>query len=211
MAITTYSDLVRVVESFLDRDDLDDVEIPDAITLVDSKLKRDLRKVNTREAFTINSLVEALPAGASEVRYLSLNTSTGAYNKPLEQVSPAALADSAARFQSSGRPTKFSVVDGNIIFNRTPDDTYDATISYFNEHTPLDEGDSSTWTLLAEEPDLYLEGVLTQMFTFLQHDERVAEHRAEFEKIIEKINRKRERTEFGAAPQPIRLPVVFGE
>jgi hypothetical protein len=211
MAITTYSDLVRVVGSFLDRDDFDAVEIPDAITLVDSKLKRDLRKVNTREAFTINSLVEALPAGASEVRYLSLNTSTGAYNKPLEQVSPAALADSAARFQSSGRPTKFSVVDGNIIFNRTPDDTYDATISYFNEHTALDAGDSSTWTLLAEEPDLYLEGVLTQMFTFLQHDERVAEHRAEFERIIEKINRKRERTEFGAAPQPIRLPVVFGE
>lgn len=211
MAIATYNDLVRVVESFLDRDDLDDVEIPDAITLVDAKLKRDLRKETTRAAFTIDSLVEALPSGASEVRYLSLNTSTGAYNKPLEQVSPAALADSAARFQSSGRPTKFSVVDGNIIFNRTPSESYAATITYFNEHVPLSASDSSTWTLLAAEPDLYLEGVLTQMFTFLQHDERVAEHKAEFERIIEKINNKRARTEFGAAPQPIRLPVVFGE
>lgn len=211
MAITTYDDLVRVVASYLDREDLDDVEIPDAITLVDSKLKRDLRKANTREAFTINTLVEALPAGASEVRYLQLNTSTGAYNKPMQQVSPAALADSASRFQSSGIPTKFSVVDGNIIFNREPADTYDAIISYFNEHVPLDSSDPSSWTMLAEEPDLYVEGVLAQMFTFLQHDERVAEHDAKFEKIIEKINRKRERTEFGAAPQPIRLPVVFGE
>lgn len=211
MAISTYNDLVRVVGSFLDRADFDAVEIPDAITLVDSKLKRELRKKNTREAFVIDALVEALPAGASEVRYLQLNTSTGGYNRPLEQVSPATLADSASRFQSSGIPTKFSVVDGNIIFNREPAEAYDAIISYFNEHTNLDPDDPGSWELLAEEPDLYLEGVLTQMFTFLQHDERVAEHRAEFEKIIEKINNKRARTEFGAAPQPIRLPVVFGE
>lgn len=211
MAIATYSDLVTVVAAFLNREDLSAVHIPNAITLVDAKLKRELRKKTTRASFTIDSLVEALPSGASEVRYLQLNTSTGAYNAPMQQVSPAALADSASRFQSSGRPTKFSVVDGNIIFNRTPAESYAATISYFNTHTNLDSSNAATWTLLAEEPDLYIEGVLTQMFTFLQHDERVAEHRAEFEKIIESINNKRAKTEFGAAPQPIRLPVVFGE
>ncbi len=207
MAISTHAELVAAVARYLDRSDLSVTEIPEAIQLVDAKLDRELRKNTTREPFTINALVKALPTGASEVRYLKINEPSGTVNRILEQVSFAALADSSSKFTSSGRPTKYAVMDGNIIFNRTPDTSYTAEIAYFDTHTSA----ATDASLIAAEPDLYLEGTLTQMFTFLQHDERVAEHKANFEAIIASVNKKRERVEFGAAPQPIRLPVVFGE
>jgi hypothetical protein len=202
--------LVNTVAAFLDREDMSAVHIPNAIVLVDAKLDRELRKTVTRRNIVINSDVENLPDGASEVRYLRLNEAGGFHNKPLEQTTPLGLADSSSRFFSAGRPTRYAVVDGQMIFDRTPADAYDAEIVYYNAHTPLDPANAGTWSLLAAEPDLYLEGVLYTMFTFLQHDERVPEHKMEFEKIIASINNKRARVELGAAPQPIRLPVVFG-
>jgi hypothetical protein len=204
MAISTYTELKTAVANWLGRSDLTD-RIPEFITLAEAAIARLLRKQVTRAALTLNSDAVSLPAGATELRSVRLNTDTRKY--PLYLTTPEGLA--SVRRVGSGVPNYAAVLDGVLLLDIDPDADYTAEISYFDTLTALSTG-SPTNSTLTGSPDIYLFGALKEAEPYLEHDERVALWEAKFQKAIDDENNARERAELGGAPMVMRLPVVFG-
>lgn len=208
MAISNYSELQTAVGNWLNRSDLTD-RIPEFIALAEAEIKRKLRRKVVKAVLTIDAAEEALPSAAAELRSWRLNTSTAAWNGPRDILSNEALNDYRTMFQSAGRPRYAAVVNQTLLVVPAPDQAYTAEIVYFEALTALSTS-NTTNTTLTESPDLYLYGALKHAAPYLEHDERVPTWKGMFDAAIDELNLVREREEFGGAPLPVRLPVVFG-
>lgn len=203
MALDSYNALKDSVADFLNRDDLDDV-IPDLITLAEKQIDRRLRRGTVRAGFVINAQVQALPSDCAELRSIRYDVSLSRHAIPI--VTPEALSD--FRTESQGLPRYAAVVDGVLLFDRVPDQSYDAEIIYFSRLVPLSSGNASN-DILVSAPDLYLFGALKEAEPYLDNDGRVPLWTAKFEEALLAEEIARERAELGASLRPMRLPVVF--
>lgn len=205
MAIGTFSELQTAIANWLDRDDLTD-RIPEFITLAETRMGRELRKIVVVAPLTINAGEQQtqLPEDCAELRSVRHN---GSFTSHLKITTPWGL--DPFRSTGTGVPVAAAVVNNSLLLNIEPDTSYTMEIIYFATITPL----STTETVnaeLAAAPDLYLFGALCEASPFLEHDERVALWESKYQAALTAVNAARESAEFGAGPTAMALPVVFG-
>lgn len=210
--ITDYATLQATIADYLNRDDIT-LQIQTFIQLTEAQIRRRVRRKTVRNAtFAIASGVAltALPADCSEVRSIIPVTGSPSLDKALSIGTEAMVADlNASRAGAAGRPQLFAVIDGvKALFGPTPDADYTAVLTYYQSLTSLSDA-STTNTVLAEAPDIYLFGALTQAAPFLEHDERIAVWQGLFDAGVTELDAKREREETAAQLHKARLPAVF--
>lgn len=187
MALATYTDLQTSVAGWLNRPDLT-AQIPDFITLAETRLNRDLdnaRAMETKVTLTTpsdGSNTVAAPADLLEMQRLLLLDSQ---NVVLQYLTPDEFA---ARHASnrSGRPEDFTVTGGSIELGPTPDAAYTLQLSYFQKLPSL-AANGSNW-LLSAWPDAYLWATLCAAQPFLMNDGRLPTFERLYAQAVQSIN-----------------------
>lgn len=178
MAIDTFANLKTSIADHLDRDDLTSY-IPDFITITESRNKQDLhlpdgttlppvliRDMITRTTLTVNARYVSLPSGYLEASTLRLLTNPVT---PLAQVGMDEMA--RLRLETTGKPLRYTIHE-QIEFDRTPDQSYDGEIIYYQSVTALSDS-NTTNAILDLAPELYLYGSLAAAAPFLMNDDRI--------------------------------------
>jgi hypothetical protein len=192
------------------RDDLTNT-IPALIQLAEAKMARDVRRKTLRATLTISDFATDLSAltNFGELRSINLVTSDESLDTPIHIGSMEQLAEQRARMITPGRPKFAAVVDQELLVGPTPDDSYDAQVTYYEALVPL-SASQTTNSLLTEAPDLYVWATLLMAAPFLEHDERIPTWLNYYNDAVAGLANKRDQEEFAASLRPIRLPIVFG-
>lgn len=167
MALDTYTNLKTAIADHLARSDLTSY-IDDFIDIAESMHQRDIRirEMIQRDAITIDTRQEAVPAGVLEIISLRLLTTPVTV---LEYVNPHEM--NRWRQEVTGKPTRFTVHE-EIELDVTPAESYSGEIIYYGSVTAL-SGSTATNAILTKAPDLYLYGALLASAPFLMSDERI--------------------------------------
>ena len=186
MALTTYDELKTSVADFLNRDDLTSV-IPDFITLAETAMNRSIRhwRMEKRANAIADTQYTALPTDYLQMIRLSIIDST---TSTIENVGQFEI--SKLRMQNNntlGKPVNFTILDGSIELNPTPDTSYDVQLLYYGTNPPLNAQTSSNW-LLQYYPDAYLYGSLLHSAPYLQDDARTTIWASLYKSAIDAIN-----------------------
>jgi hypothetical protein len=169
VALATYSDLTAAIASWLHRDDLA-AQIPDFVTLAESRLNRVLR---TRQQMTADTLsatagVATVPLPADWLEFNRLRLT--APNRPLEMMG-AHEFDSAYPEGANGSPRHYRIEGGNLLLGPTPDANYSLPAIYYAAIPALSNSTPTNW-LLTAWPSLYLFGALAESAPFVGDDQR---------------------------------------
>jgi hypothetical protein len=197
MALSTYTELKAAVASWLARSDLTS-QIPDFITLAESKLNRTLRtrQMEQRSTATAAEYME-LPTGFLELRNIQIN---GSSKYTLEQRAPFemdALDDGA-----SGQPSRYCLLANQIQLAPVPDGTYTLEIDYWEVIPPL-ASNASNW-LLAAAPDLYLYGALLEGSIYMLDDPRIPLWQAGYAQVLQQMQSADRRARWSGSPLAVR-------
>jgi len=154
MAISTYTELKASIANFLNRDDLT-ATIPDFISLAESSINNEIRhwRMETRAETTVNSQFTGIPTDwLSTIRFHLTTNGTSSLNF----MSLATMQDArAARNDSTGTPTNYSLNTSQFELMPTPDGAYSAILMYYAKIPTLSESNETNW-LLTHHPDIYL-------------------------------------------------------
>lgn len=209
MALTTRAELAAAVADFLNRSDLTTTITADMIPLCEAEMKRKLRRSTESTTVYVSAGAIDAPADFAEPISLTLDSGSPSQDVPLKLCTPQMLMTVRARNNGeTGRPTHYAYYDEQLQFAPSPDQSYDATLVYFNQLTAL-SADGSYNTILTEAPDAYLYGTILQTLIYLEWDERIPVIRERFEAVIAELNNVRERESYAAGPIDQHLPVVF--
>lgn len=198
MAFTTYTELKSVVADYLARTDLT-TQIPDFITLAETRLKRDLRirqmlKVATATMTAADSTT-GLPSDFLAIRDIHLVTTPVA---ALEYLSPSAFFNNA-NTTTSGKPTKYTVLAAEFQFAPIPDSAYTVQILYYATPTVLSSSVSSN-VFLANCPDLLLYAALGEAEPYLINDARIQTWAALYDRGMNALSASDESSEYAGSP-----------
>jgi hypothetical protein len=208
MDLTSYSGLKSAIADFANRSDLTN-QIPGFIVLAEADIKMDLRTRSVRTSFTIASAAQTLPNAVQSLRSVRLVTSDPSQDANLVICTPQTLTDHRTNWISAGRPHYAALIGSELNVVPAPDQSYTAEIVYVPALTPLSDA-NTTNEVLVEAPTAYLYGSLVAASGFLDESlDTVAKWQKLYDTAIAKLNVKRDREEFGAAPFQARLPVVF--
>ncbi len=170
MSLATYADLQTGIASWLHRADLAG-NIPDFITLADSRINNDLRvrQMETSQASTMAAGVLAVPANYIELKDAYISSTTPYMN--LDRKSAEWIYEKYPSRVVSDTP-KFMAREGsNFIFGPFPDSNYVVTLVYYNKFPSLS---SSVNSVFSAYPGLWLFAALAEASPFLKNDSRVA-------------------------------------
>lgn len=206
--ITSYDTLKASVADWLARGDLT-TQIPEFIQLAEAEIKRRLRVRTIRATLAISAASTPLPSDCAELRSLSLVSGSPWLDTPISLGTKEQLDQTrAAHSGVTGRPRRAAVVGSTLLVAPAPDQAYACDVTYFEKLVPLTAGGASN-AVLDASPDVYLWGALMHAAKYLQHDERVAVWKAEFEAALAQLEAERDRQETAASLRPARLPAVF--
>jgi hypothetical protein len=198
---TTFSDLKTSLANWLNRDDLNTTEIPEAIALFERRAQRTVFSPEREIAadLTVDSEEESLPSDLWGLRAIHLNTD------PKTVLEPMTLAELRNTYSASttGQPQNYAIRGEKIIFGPAPDATYTAKLSYIQTIPALSGSQTTNW-LLTDHPDLYLHGSLHSLHLLLGDEERATIHDAEFRRLASEVNASSIRRTSGSAPIRIR-------
>lgn len=197
MALSTYTDLTASIAGWLDRSDLTS-RIPDFVALAEATLNRRLRvreMLTRNDAFTIDSRYEDLPTDFAGVKQFVLQRTPVV---TLDDLTPDRVVHERQRFPSSGVPIYYSVVGDSFEFLPTPNDTFTATLLYY-QRLPALATNSTNW-LLTSHPDLYLWASLVAAEPYVHNDERLVVWKSQMEQGIAELNRIDQRESRGPTP-----------
>lgn len=198
MSLANYTELKASIADWFARDDLTS-QIPDFITLGESRLNRRLRHKSMITSSTVTTSAVnkyvALPTG-----WLETISFTNDLGDPLEEV-PFEELESLAYSAGEGRP-EYYAISSRINFERVTG----SALSYKMTHyTRLDIATDATNDILTYHPDCYLYSALLSAEPYLKNDDRLVMW-ADMLKagIIEanqqsNRNRRELRTEFGGS------------
>lgn len=208
--ITTFAELVAAVDNYLGRYDLT-ARVPQFIDLCEGTLKRRLRRRGVRATITLTAGSDVfdlttLATPCAEARTIQFTTSGSTRYPPIRISTPVGLADIRTWRTGNGVPKRAAIVGTDIVFSPAPDAAYEGELWYFAQYTSI----RTSTTQLQESSDLYLYGALMHAAPYLGQDQRVQLWGSQFESAIRELNVQRKAEEYGAAPLPIHLPVVFG-
>ena len=186
MALSTYSELLSTVASYLNRDDLTSI-IPTFITLTENRLNRELRvRANMVRAVTTTTSGQAfydLPSDLIELRNITYDSSSQSF--ALRYLSPESVSREYGTIVS-GQPRAYTNLGNNLKLTPTPDAAYSISINYFSQLRSL--GDSTTTNdVLAEYPSLYLFGACLEGAIYLNDTEQTNRFGAVFQKALDDV------------------------
>lgn len=198
MAIATYDDLVQAVIKWSHRKDILTL-MPDFIQLAEHEMWNNAQtQLRIRETETVSSAATSaryleLPPSFEKARSVLLEVANGLnevkFRAPQEMV----------RQISSGMPRFFTVVGNELEFDRVPDSEYTIQIQYYKKPEPITE-DNQTNSVIAGYPNIYLYGVLSQVFLWSQDVEEAAAWTGKFQDAIKGANKADKKARYGANP-----------
>jgi hypothetical protein len=202
---TTWAELKASLANWLARDDLSQAEIPEAIALAERRFQREIVAPEREATATLVTTAEAidLPADLWGIRAAFLDTDP---RTALEPMTLAALRN-VHRAAATGRPQNYAVRGEQLVLGPAPDTGYDLVLTYVQTIPALGDAQPSNW-LLADHPDVYLNGALAELHALLRDAEGMALHEARLHAAIDSINRSAARRTHGAAPFRLRAPQV---
>lgn len=185
MALATYDDLKSAVASWLNRDDLT-TQIPDFITLAESRLNRDLKlRVMEEEAsltLAANARSVALPTGFVEP--MGLWTLNGTERRELGFLSPLEMDVQT----TAGETFYWTIIGANIEFLRPANAAQSLTFRFVRSFA-LSDAEPTNW-LLTNHPDAYLFATLTEAAPYLRDNDALGIWDARATRAVNEINAK---------------------
>lgn len=197
MALSTYTELQASIAGWLDRDDLT-TRIPDFVTMAEAMFNRRLRvreMLTRNDAFTINDRYEDLPTDFAGVKQFVIQRTPVV---TLDDLTADRVVHERQRYPSSGIPIYYSVVGSSFEFLPTPNDTFTATLLYY-QRVPDLASNGTNW-LLTSHPDLYVCGSLVAAEPYIHNDERLPTWKMQLEQGIAELNRIDQRESRGPTP-----------
>jgi hypothetical protein len=197
MALSTYTGLTDSIATWLDRTDLTSV-IPDFVIMGEAYLNRKLRTremLTRNDAFTVDSRYETVPTDFAGVKQFVLQR-TPVVN--LDSITPDMIVQQRQRYTSSGIPIYYSVIGSSFEFLPTPNDTFTATLLYY-QRLPALVTNTTNW-LLDAHPDLYLWASLLAAEPYIHNDERIATWKMQLDSGIAALNMVDQRESRGPTP-----------
>tara|TARA_B100000795_G_scaffold238305_1_gene199335 strand:- start:23 stop:643 length:621 start_codon:yes stop_codon:yes gene_type:complete len=186
MAISTYTELKASIANFLNRDDLT-ATIPDFISLAESSINNEIRhwRMEKRAETTVDSQFTGIPSDwLSTIRFHLVTNGTTSLNF----MSLATMQSSrAARNDSTGTPTNYSLNSSQFEVFPSPDGAYSAILMYYEKIPTLSSSNATNW-LLTQYPDIYLYGALLHSAPYLKEDERANVWAALYSAGVARVN-----------------------
>lgn len=202
---STYATLVTSLANWLNRDDLNTTEIPEAIALAERHFQRECFIPEQEIATTLTATAEtvSLPADYLKATDVYLSTDPKTYLEPMS----LAVLRTTYSASATGTPQNYAIRGESMVLGPAPDGTYTVNLAYIQKFSALGTG-QTTNALLTDHPDLYIHGSLAELHSLLNDDANAAEHAIKRDSIIASINRHTARRKEGAAPLRIRSPLV---
>jgi hypothetical protein len=203
MAFTNYSALKTTIANYLGRTDLT-TQIPDFITLAETRLARELRTrqmlKSATSPMTGGDAKVALPTDFLEVRDLYIQ---GNPRMPVTYLSPSAFTRDA-RADESGRPFYYTVLASEFLFAPIPDGTKTLEILYYAKPAVMSDSNASN-VFLANYPDALLYGALVEAEPYLINDARVQLWISLYDRAINSISESDEGSEYSGVPLQMKV------
>jgi len=191
MALSTYSELLTTIASYLNRDDLTDI-IPTFITLTENRLNRELKlRANMVRAQTVTTAGQAfydLPDDLIELRNITYDSSSQSF--ALRYLSPESVSREYGTIVN-GQPRAYTNLGNNLKLSPTPDAEYSININYFSTLRTLSDN-VLTNDVLAQYPSLYLFGSCFEGALYLNDTEQSTRFGSIFEKTLSDVERAEE-------------------
>lgn len=189
MALANYSDLQSAIAGWLNRTDLTG-QIPDFITLAESKLNRrlKLRVMETEATLSVSSGAQsvALPTGYIEPMGLWADDATE--RRELRYLDPVQMPDETA----AGTIHYWTITGENIAFERPSSEALSLTLRYLKAFA-LSDAEPTNW-LLTHHPDAYLFATLVEAAPYERDTEALAIWTARLESALTEIENKEARS-----------------
>ncbi len=198
MALSTYNDLVESIVKWSHRKDTLDI-IPDFIALAEYEMFNNaesqltIRETETIIDVTADARYVDLPANFEKARSVKLETGNGFCN--VEFQTPDALL----RRVSTGQPRFFTVIGGQIEFDRTPDSSYPLQVVYYKKPDPITPT-NQTNVVITDYSNIYLYGALHQLFLWSEDLDEAVKYAGKFQDAIKGANRSDKKARYGPAP-----------
>ena len=175
--ITDYASLQAEVIDVSHRADLAS-QIPSFIQRAEREMARNLPLRAFEAALTGTSTgTITLPADFDRVELLVLNADGREYQ--MDYTSPNGVSSYV-----SGSPNRYTILDGKIKFIAPTGGQY--TLNYIKKLTPLSNLNTTNF-ILAEHPDAYLAGTLTQLHLYTRDDAEANKYAPMFQIILDQI------------------------
>lgn len=186
MAIDTFANLKTTLASWLHRADLTD-QIPDFITLIESKMSEDLTAKAMQTTTTLVTVAGTatvnLPSDFKRTIRLTL---TADPRGVLRYAAPEELA-SEYRDGTTAQPVLYSIIGTQLHLAPTPDAVYSLPLTYERRIPALSDAATTNW-LLTRSPNAYLFGALMMAQPYIVNDPRFPQFQAMYMDAINGIN-----------------------
>lgn len=191
MALSTYSELLNTVASYLNRDDLTSL-IPTFVTLTEHRLNRELRvRANMVRAITTTTSGQAFydfPSDMIELRNITYDSDSQSF--ALSYLSPESVSREYGSI-TSGRPRAYTSLGNDLKLTPAPDAAYSISINYYSQLRSLSDS-VTTNDVLTQYPSLYLFGACLEGAIYLNDTEQTNRFGSVFQKALDDVQRAEE-------------------
>ena len=198
MSFTTYAELQTTIAGYLARSDLT-TQIPDFITLAETRLRRDLRirqmLSTTTLTCTSGTATVNIPSDFLEVKDFVV---TGNPVMPLNYESPS-LFSRNSRSMDAGKPLNYTVLASTFKLAPIPDSNYTLSLVYSIAPPFLSTSNTSN-TFLTVCPDLLLYASLLEAEPYLMNDARINTWGTMFDRAMSSLTRSDEKGQYSGVP-----------
>jgi hypothetical protein len=202
MALNSYSALVTALEGWLNRTDIS-AQIPDFITLLESRLNRLLRvpQMEAQSTTSADSATVSLPTDFLQMREVVIDDEVvSAYN-------PQNLR---TLFQSSSAttPMGYAVVGQTLLILPAPDtdNPVGVDMTYYQKIPALTSTSPTNW-LLEDHPDIYLYGSLCMAKAYIQDPDQINQWKSAWDEAMAELEAHANKQRLPAGPLVTRSSV----
>jgi hypothetical protein len=190
VAISTYADLTAVISDWVERGDLA-TRIPTFIAAAEAKVNRWLRdrKTEAQDTASVDTALTALPDSFAEAITVQIRPNDA---EPYARLDPAPADVVAGLDTAAGRPRIYAILGDQLMLHPPPDGPHTVLLTYFTKLPALSDANPTNW-LLAEAPDVYLDGALASFHEFDQNWEAAGRYLQKFEGGLAELRAARRR------------------
>ena len=196
MTIANYGELKTAVrEWYSDRSDIPTTVYDLATAELNSKLR--LKIMESTTSLAVSGESTALPSDFLEVRHAYLDRDPRIVLDAVDEFSKT------ADYDSSGVPRSYTIIDGNILLNPSPDGSYTVFIRYIASLSDL-SADADTNTVLTTYPAMFMYAALKHTAVWAQDAEMMPVYSQALEAEVKRVKRVDQASRFGAGPLRVR-------
>jgi len=183
-AIVSHSTLITAVKDELNRSDPTDAQVNRWIGLAEARMNRVLRVrgQTQRDTAIISAEFAAVPPDFQGARSMRLADSPYTL---LQFVNPEQMAVLKSTL-TSGTISHYALVDGEFEFYPIPTADTDVVLTYLQKVPALTAVATTNW-MLADHPDCYFRGVMTEAWVWLQDFDKANVNKALFDAAMGEI------------------------